>query len=119
MSVISVHVIISNYILVFSCHINSYDNIFSYHFISSYSYIFISYPTILSHPLFASLLPSADQPEERVTGWKGHGRTRQVRFYPSKAMAEAMDAADMPGLHGKLLKLHRNLGHDFNIFSNG
>ena len=28
-------------------------------------------------------------------------------------MGEAMDAADMPGLH---LKLHRNLGDDFNIF---
>jgi len=24
-------------------------------------------------------------------------------------MAEAMDAADMPGLHSKLRKLHRNL----------
>ena len=28
-------------------------------------------------------------------------------------MAEAMDAADMLGLHSKLLKLHRNLGDDF------
>ena len=28
-------------------------------------------------------------------------------------MAEAVDAADMPGLHGKLLKLHRNLGRCF------
>ena len=33
-------------------------------------------------------------------------------------MAEAMAAADMPGLHSKLRKLHRNLGDDdFNIFS--
>ena len=28
-------------------------------------------------------------------------------------MAETMDAADMPGLHSKLLKLRRNLGDDF------
>ena len=28
-------------------------------------------------------------------------------------MAEAMDAADMPGLHSKLRKLHRNLGDGF------
>ena len=34
----------------------------------------------------------------------------QDHFCPSKAMAEAMDAADMPGSHSKLLKLHRNLG---------
>ena len=32
-------------------------------------------------------------------------------------MAEAMDAADMPGLHSKLRKLHRNLSDDFSIFS--
>ena len=29
----------------------------------------------------------------------------------------AMDAAHMPGLHSKLLKLQRNLGDDFNMFS--
>ena len=32
-------------------------------------------------------------------------------------MAEAVDAADMAGLHGKLCKLHRNLGDDFSMFS--
>ena len=31
-------------------------------------------------------------------------------------MAEAMDAADMPGVHSKLLKPHRNLGDAFNMF---
>ena len=31
-------------------------------------------------------------------------------------MAETMDAADMPGLHSKLLKLHRNLGDHFNFY---
>ena len=49
-------------------------------------------------------------------GCQSHGRACQVRFRPSKAMAEAMDAAHMLGLHGKLLKLHRSLGDDFNMF---
>ena len=31
-------------------------------------------------------------------------------------MAETMEAADMPGLHSKLLKLHRNLGDYFNFY---
>ena len=69
-----------------------------------------------SHLLVASLLPSTDQPEDRATGCQRNGRSYQVHFNPSKAMAEAMDAADMPGLHRKLFKLHRNLGDDFIIF---
>ena len=61
------------------------------------------------------LSPSAEQPEAQQ-GCQSHGRACQVHFYPSKAMAEAMDAADMPGLHSKLLKPHRNLGDAFNMF---
>ena len=85
----------------------------------SFSY----FPIILSHPLSASfLLPFCSFPHLQnnlKTGQQGcqsHGRACQVHFYPSKAMAETMDAADMPGLHSKLLKPHRNLGDAFNMF---
>ena len=71
---------------------------------------------ILSHPLSASLLRSTNQRETRQQGCQRNGRSYQVHFNPSKAMGEAMDAADMPGLHSKLFKLHRNLGDDFIIF---
>ena len=57
----------TSYSLTVYFHTVSYHNTFSYHFIS-YSSIFISHPTILSHPWFASLFPSADQSEDTATG---------------------------------------------------
>ena len=90
----------------------------AYHVISDH-FVFSYYPVTSFVCKFSAALlqlsPSAEQPEAQQ-GCQSHGRACQVHFNPSKAMAEAMDAADMPGLHSKLLKPHRNLGDAFNMF---
>ena len=115
--VISVRVIISNYIYPFiliSIRIINFFHTISYHNnIRIFSFLSLRFHHIhclqvFSHPQIN--LKTGQQ------GCRSHGRVCQVHFYPSKAMAEAMDAADMAGLHGMLLKLQRNLGDDFSMF---
>ena len=103
----------------FDCHISSCIFIsYWYHFISD-SYDFLLAPFLISCFYHILCLQVFSHPQISLkTGQQGcqsHGRACHVHFCPSKAMAEAMDAADMPGLHSELLKLHRILGDDFNI----
>ena len=116
----------------FECHIS---HISSCYYFKSYSFILISFRIIIDFHtvsyrnnirIFSFLilrfyhihcLQVFSHPQinlqTRQQGCECHGRACQVHFYPSKAMAEARDAADMPGLHLKLFKLHRNLGRCF------
>ena len=106
-SVISVRVIISNYNKSF--HTISYHNS-----IRIFSGLILRFHHIHCLQVFSH---SQINLKTRQQGCRSHGRACHVHFCPSKAMAEAMDAAGMPGLHLKLFKLHRNLGDDFSIFS--
>ena len=91
-----------------SCNLRSF--LISYYSITSFVCKFSTTVPFCSFPHLQNNLKTGQQ------GCHCHGRACQVHFYPSKAMAEAMDAADMPGLHSKLLKPHRNLGDAFNMF---
>ena len=101
-------ILISTRILITNFHTVSYRNnirIFSFLMLRFYHFHCLQ---VFSHPQIH--LKTGQQ------GCRSHGRTCHVHFCPSKAMAEAMDAADMAGLHLKLFKLHRNLGDDFSMF---
>ena len=100
----------------FDCHISqisSYSNHIHNCFISdSYDFInidFLSHDSITSSVCKSSVIHSE--------GCQSHGKACQVHSCPSKAMAETMDAGNVLGLDSKLVKLHRNLGDDFNMFS--
>lgn len=93
------------------CHIQfMWFRIIFIYFHISYHIILISYPLILLLILDAITSLVCKSSGIHSEGSQSHGRACQIHFCPSKAMVETMDAADMPGSHSKLRKLHRNLG---------